>query len=167
VILQIHTIAILLLPGAAGELRADRSYEEMMATLRGSIGFEPYPCPGSNACYCARVGTGKETLPAPLRYARAQYCPAQVESKAAALAFTSWDERGNMVDEGLFVNAEMHGLWTTWHPNGAKAGESRFENGRQRGPFTRWHDNKQISVTGSYQDDKPHGNGFTGIERVV
>lgn len=99
----------------------------------------------------------KSTL-LPQRYHTARWCP-MCETDAETCSrwmFTSYHKTGHKVDEGEYLDGEMHGKWISWHPNGVKEAESHYANGKQVGSFTGWHDNGAIAVTGSYLDGKPH-----------
>jgi hypothetical protein len=131
---------------------SDKELSDMVQKIFQS---KPIPCADNDRCYCLSYTT---TIPLPLRYAKSQFCASKIEAGHVAEAeFKSWDEAGNKVDEGHFLNGKMNGKWISWHSNGPRAAEGNYKDGKQIGPFTAWHDNGQIEVQGQHKDDKANG----------
>jgi len=121
--------------------------------------------------YRVKFRTGKDIAQLPGRYSFGLWCPENKKSKN--WLFRSFDDKGNKIDEGKFLDGKQHGLWIGWHKNGAKESEGYFEKGMPIGRFTMWHDNGTVAVTGEYSYDwKPDGKWvYTDsqgrIERIV
>lgn len=117
------------------------------------------PCPQKPECYCADLKTSSSL---PLRYSTARYCPVpSIDKSTRTVSYESWDEAGNKVDQGFFVDGKIHGKTTSWHANGQLAAQALYEHGVQHGHFTQWHENGQISYDGQYRDGKPDGLWLT------
>lgn len=117
------------------------------------------PCPQKPECYCTKLKTSSNLQ---LRFSTAQYCPVPSADKSTkTVSYESWDEAGNKVDQGFFVDGKIHGKTTSWHANGQLAAQVLYEHGVQNGHFTQWYENGQISYDGQYSDGKPDGLWLT------
>ena len=128
---------------------------ELLDLAQKLFQLKAIPCTDNDHCYCLSVTA---TSQIPVRYTRAQFCAEKVESgHIVGALFKSWDQAGNKVDDGHFLNGKMDGQWIGWHPNGVKAAESNYSDGKQIGSFTTWHDNGRVEVKGQHKDDKANG----------
>ncbi len=49
---------------------------------------------------------------------------------------------------------KKEGLWVTLDAEGNKISETNYVGGKRNGPFKNWNKDGQITVEGSYKDDK-------------
>jgi hypothetical protein len=144
---------LLLLLAGCSMITSTNDDKDLLDVFQKQFQSTPIPCANTNEnCICYSLGSLNPMLP--LRYTKYQFCATKIEAgHLVEAAFTSWDEAGNKVDEGHFLNKKMNGQWVSWHPNGIKAGEGNYRDGKEIGPFTTWHDNGQIAVQGYHNDE--------------
>jgi MORN repeat protein len=124
---------------------------QVLAEFNRLVDSSATPCPQKPDCFCKHFETQTSL---PLRFSLAQYCPLPSGKR---VSFDSWDEKGNKVDQGAYVNGKMQGQWISWHPNGQISARSFYDHGVQNGPITNWHENGQISLSGQYVNGKEDG----------
>lgn len=70
--------------------------------------------------------------------------------------WTEWIYFGDRSDKssGQYVMGKKEGLWVTLDAEGNKVSETNYAGGKRNGPFKNWNKDGQITVEGTYKDDK-------------
>jgi len=50
----------------------------------------------------------------------------------------AWDEEGNMLSLGHYIDGYENGMWTVWFPSGTKRYEGLFKEGKRSGTWKFW-----------------------------
>jgi antitoxin component YwqK of YwqJK toxin-antitoxin module len=69
--------------------------------------------------------------------------------------FTEFDERGNVIIQGEYVDGLEEGLWKYQH--GDHREEGIYRGGMRNGEWKYYYDDGQLSFQGSFIDDNPNG----------
>jgi antitoxin component YwqK of YwqJK toxin-antitoxin module len=64
--------------------------------------------------------------------------------------FVAWNEAGQKILEGQYVDDLPDGKFTWWHDNGIKAIEGTYADGKQDGLWTWWYSNGLKELVGEY-----------------
>jgi antitoxin component YwqK of YwqJK toxin-antitoxin module len=72
--------------------------------------------------------------------------------------FVAWNEAGQKVLEGQYVDDLPDGKFTWWHDNGNKAIEGTYVDGKQDGLWTWWYSNGLKEIVGEYVKGEEGGH---------
>ena len=68
--------------------------------------------------------------------------------------FTQWNENGQRLEDGNYVDGQKNGKYTYWYSNGQKRQELYFKAGKREGESNVWWSNGQKKKSGKNKDDK-------------
>jgi|GEM_PF-3466694 len=72
--------------------------------------------------------------------------------------FVAWNEAGQKVLEGQYVDDLPDGKFTWWHDNGNRAIEGTYVDGKQDGLWTWWYQNGLKEIVGEYVKGEEGGH---------
>ena len=72
--------------------------------------------------------------------------------------FTQWNENGQRLEDGNYLDGQKDGKYTYWYSNGQKRQELYFKAGKREGESNVWWSNGQKKKSGKNKNDKPIGS---------
>jgi len=143
--------AALLASAANGSEPDPREFQKSFADL---FPASPIPCPDAVPDDCA-CGEFENLTQLSMRYTRVQVCPHPVVE--GVVNFKSFTADGQVIDDAMLKNGDLHGAAISWHPNGRVEGIANYEDGRQIGFARVWHDNGTLFAEQRFVDGELHG----------
>lgn len=75
--------------------------------------------------------------------------------------YQEFDEAGQLMLEGNYLNTKKQGIWTAYYPNGKKKSETPYVRGAVTGVYRKWHANGKLLIEMQCQ------NGSTSAEPKI
>ncbi|MCU0435784.1 MAG: TonB family protein, partial [Bacteroidia bacterium] len=60
--------------------------------------------------------------------------------------YQEFDEAGQLMLEGNYLNTQKQGVWTSYYPNGKKKSETPYVRGAITGTYRKWHANGKLLI---------------------
>ncbi len=110
---------------------------------------------------CSRVLANSKKCPPGTKLAGAappngteQWCERQDAVKEGP--YIAWNDNGQKMYEGEYINGNRIGLWTYWHENGLKDCEAEYKDGILHGRWSSWYESGLKKEECKYSNEKIH-----------
>lgn len=74
-------------------------------------------------------------------------------------SYKQWDESGNLLESGSYVNGTKDGQWTLYRDN-KKKHEINYVNGIEDGRFISWNENGDVIEEGYFKNGEKEGKWY-------